>query len=149
MGREADLAKLRDLQQDIYDMYEHAEHCEHISKRINSLISEKNAQVKPKYTVDPVNNYDTLKKQYDEKWLKRHRNMTFYKVIIGLACFLANAAVCYILFSDVFRNTGYIVSPEMVAQIESHNDKISIFVSQIVLSIICTIVPISLFGKES
>lgn len=33
MSREADLSKLRDLQQDIYDMYEHAEQCEYISKK--------------------------------------------------------------------------------------------------------------------
>lgn len=103
----------------------------------------------PTYNVEPVNNYDTLKKQYDEKWLKRHKNITFYKVIIVLACILANIAVCYILFSDVFRDTGYVVAPEMVAQIENHNYRIAILLTHAILSIGCTIIPISLFGKES
>lgn len=149
MSREADLARLKELKQDLYDVYEMAERCEFLSSKINGFLKEKQESPKLDYKIEPVNNYEKLKKEYDEKWVKRHNNLTFYKVILFIVSALAMSAVVIMLYKDLFLNAGGVVSPEMMAQVENHYGKISILVSQIVLSLIFLIAPMTLFGKES
>lgn len=149
MSRDADLARLKELKQDLYDVYEMAEKCEFLSTKINALLKEKQESPKPDYKTEPVNNYEKLKKEYDEKWVKRHNNLTFYKIILFIVSALAMSAVVIMLYKDVFLNAGSVVSPEMISRVENHYDKISILVSQIVLSLIFLIAPMTLFGKES
>lgn len=149
MSRDADLARLKELKQDLYDVYEMAERCEFLSTKINALLKEKQESPKPDYKTEPVNNYEKLKKEYDEKWVKRHNNLTFYKIILFIVSALAMSSVVIMLYKDVFLNAGSVVSPEMISRVENHYDKISILVSQIVLSLIFLIAPMTLFGKES
>lgn len=149
MSRESDLAQLKELQQDIYDLYELGDKCNVISGKITTLFNEKEHPKKPVYDNAPVNNYETLKKQYTSEWTKKYSNIKFFRILFLMLNVFAIIAVGVIFVSDVLGNTGYVLPPEKVAELGNLTDILALCVVHIFVSLLFIIMPIVLCGKES
>lgn len=149
MSRESDLAQLKELQQDIYDLYQMGDRFHTVSGKITTLANEKEHPKAPVYNMAPVNNYETLKKQYTDEWVKNHSSIKFFRILFLMLNAFAIIAIAIMFIADLFGNTGYILTPEKVKEFGDMNEIICIAIAHVLFSLVLIVVTFAMTGEES